>query len=865
MIFLTDLTSYINIAVKSKTSLWLQSACPNHHHTSTDGKKMSSSKSPPTNTARGEGRKIAVSHPQSQNSYNYDTISLHKSSPLSVGLGYTLPISQNDITTNTISSMHRGYSSTAATDSSGNQMRCSYPPPQIQVQGPPSLGISNQAAISRNSVISNIQKVDTNNDYLRQVIVDKTRESQQLEMKRQAIMNKIMEHAKQSQQTIQGRVSNESSRSVIDLTSDNDDNDVKESRIEDDVKLKPGVLKSDDDDLKLKYKESDVNETTIGLHSHSGKTNMRYYHGGVKLPPIEKCISNKDPTEIDNFGFVEISNMIPKCLLDKIYNEAKKKVSTLTRRKSTHVPKKKKKIPTEFKIGQRVEAKYQGTYDEWYQGTIVGGGNGYYDIDYDDGDTDRELHSSYIRALVVKDEVTNVKAETPPFAIKSRSKAKSKGQLPCPDLGAGWTMDIIPRKPPSKTVDKYWYCPNGMRFRSSISVERYLLANQNEDSSADHDVIEKKEAPVKVLPEGKWQCHKCAKVNPPTRSRCEEKGCFAWKRGVLKTLRPSSSLSSKRASAKRSAPDMEEEDEVIAEEISNALQLDVSVELSQQINAAVQRCESTSKTMLSVFGKKGLGCTESNYSGFILESAKIVVTEPGSPPQCPHADDHMTTSLFGIIHLLDGQESTCVSKYDSSKDYPTGISIECNSCKKMRQLKDCDFRRGVHLTNEQWHCGQCDKQQPQANSYDLSCFGELLNNNPVQLCGAYAGNPTCNIGDGLLALPTLIHRGPGNHISATRSRFVLFFSLRPMYKNVDSDKAELYKYNPSTQIHASCVMYNHYKMVKDLYDGSGSGIEQFDSAVTGSEVADLQSKNDNLCNENNKLKEEIRKLKERFA
>ena len=81
-----------------------------------------------------------------------------------------------------------------------------------------------------------------------------------------------------------------------------------------------------------------------------------------------------------------------------------------------------------------------------------------------------------------------------------------------------------------------------------------------------------------------------------------------------------------------------------------------------------------------------------------------------------------------------------------------------------------------------------------------------------------------------------------------------------------------YKYNPSTQIHANCVMYNHYKFVKDLYDGSGSGIEQFVSAVAGSELVELQSKNEflksknnNLLNENNKLKEEIRKLKERFA
>ena len=188
----------------------------------------------------------------------------------------------------------------------------------------------------------------------------------------------------------------------------------------------------------------------------------------------------------------------------------------------------------------------------------------------------------------------------------------------------------------------------------------------------------------------------------------------------------------------------------------------------------------------------------------------------------------------------------------------------------MRQLKDCDFRRGVHLTNEPWYCGLCDKQQPPTKGYDferriVSCFGELLNNNPTQLCDAYAGSPTGKTGDGLLALPTLIHRGPGNHIASNKSRFVLFYSLRPTYKNVDSAKAELYKYNPSVQIHASCVMYNHYKLVKELYDGSGSGIEQFVSAVAGSEVAALQNKNDNLCNENDKLKEEIRKLKERFA
>lgn len=58
------------------------------------------------------------------------------------------------------------------------------------------------------------------------------------------------------------------------------------------------------------------------------------------------------------------------------------------------------------------------------------------------------------------------------------------------------------------------------------------------------------------------------------------------------------------------------------------------------------------------------------------------------------------------------------------------------------------------------------------------------------------------MGDGYLALPTLIHRGPGNAASASEPRFMLFFTLRPVYKNTIESDALYHKYNQDLQIHA---------------------------------------------------------------
>ena len=304
------------------------------------------------------------------------------------------------------------------------------------------------------------------------------------------------------------------------------------------------------------------------------------------------------------------------------------------------------------------------------------------------------------------------------------------------------------------------------------------------------------------------------------------------------------------------------------EVISNALQIDLSAYLLQQVESAVRNCSKTATAMKTVFGKKGELGTESNYDGFVIETPKIIVSEPGSPPQIPHADDHCSSALFCIVHLQDGQESTCVAKYDKTKDYPTGLTVICEDCEREEQLSDEGYRRGVHLTSEEWHCGKCDDTQlkPQAmNIFEAKvamAFGELLDDDATSLCDAYAGGKTSNAGGGMLGLPMLIHRGPGNPSSSNRSRYVLFFTLRPTYGNTTTnDDTDHHKYNPSIQIHASCVLFNQYKRVKTTYEGSGGGLDQFVNALNTEETQELRWEKEQLELKNKRLQEEIRQLR----
>jgi len=308
---------------------------------------------------------------------------------------------------------------------------------------------------------------------------------------------------------------------------------------------------------------------------------------------------------------------------------------------------------------------------------------------------------------------------------------------------------------------------------------------------------------------------------------------------------------------------VEETPDIIA--ISNAMQATVSPELTKKIEESIRASETVVKSMSTVFGQVGREGRTSNYAGFELETPKLLITRPGSNPQIPHADDHCTSCLFGIVHLRDGQESTRMAPYSPiNRPYPTGITVQCENpiCGRHEQLPDEALRRGVHLTDEQWTCGHCGGHHiPYDFEGDLlRSFGELLTETAVYMCSAYAGPKTQNAGCGLLSLPTVVHRGPGNPATSRDCRYVLFFTLRPIYCNVkkikELDATKIHhRYNPDLQIHAPCLLYNQLNKVKQIY--RGYGMESNFRALAG---LDDGRAAENLREENRRLREKLNKI-----
>ena len=98
-----------------------------------------------------------------------------------------------------------------------------------------------------------------------------------------------------------------------------------------------------------------------------------------------------------------------------------------------------------------------------------------------------------------------------------------------------------------------------------------------------------------------------------------------------------------------------------------------------------------------------------------------------------------------------------------------------------------------------------------------------------------AGSGDCNAGDAFIALPTLVHRGPGT-IGCTSTRHVLFFVIQPEY--LDSappgEGEESHdKFDPNLQVHAAFLLYHEPKgttnarrnMVKAMYSAAGYNLE----------------------------------------
>jgi len=131
--------------------------------------------------------------------------------------------------------------------------------------------------------------------------------------------------------------------------------------------------------------------------------------------------------------------------------------------------------------------------------------------------------------------------------------------------------------------------------------------------------------------------------------------------------------------------------------ISNALQIDLSKELYNEMKVSLGENEIVEETMKFVYGQpppppsdvsgdnmdtpeeEQTKKSSSNYNGYIVETPKILVALPGSAPQLPHADDHCSSCIICLLHLSNGQEPTRVAAYDKMKDYPTGITVTCDS------------------------------------------------------------------------------------------------------------------------------------------------------------------------------------------
>mmetsp|Transcript_21677 Transcript_21677/g.35476 ORF Transcript_21677/g.35476 Transcript_21677/m.35476 type:complete len:439 (-) Transcript_21677:874-2190(-) len=331
------------------------------------------------------------------------------------------------------------------------------------------------------------------------------------------------------------------------------------------------------------------------------------------------------------------------------------------------------------------------------------------------------------------------------------------------------------------------------------------------------------------------QIEKCIKNNMVSRI---EKAGFVEMTQVL----PSQFVDSLRSEAEEKLHNLNNHRQKRAADgfikISNALQAIVSKDLADKVSLALMGSDKIHDSMKHVFGKGG---ESSSYEGYVVESLKLLATPPGSPPQLPHADDHCTSCLVGILHLKDDQLRTRIAKYNSKKDYPTGITSTCDSCQRDEQLPDEDYKRGVHLTTEKWYCGHCNKP---ARAYDFekkltSAFSELLEN--PDIADAHAGEiPNAN--DGILALPTMIHCGPGNPSSSTEHRIVLFFTVRPIYKNTKRLTAGVekqHKYNEDLQIHAPCILYHQFQKTLRIYERAGCNLRNYSSFIVGANAADL--------------------------
>eukprot|EP00908_Phaeocystis_cordata_P023146 Transcript_5573.p2 GENE.Transcript_5573~~Transcript_5573.p2 ORF type:complete len:447 (-),score=79.49 Transcript_5573:52-1392(-) len=249
-----------------------------------------------------------------------------------------------------------------------------------------------------------------------------------------------------------------------------------------------------------------------------------------------------------------------------------------------------------------------------------------------------------------------------------------------------------------------------------------------------------------------------------------------------------------------------------AEGISNAFQLEVPPALATEVEAALLASKAVGAAVLATFGTPR----------FRVSTLKVLMTELGAEPQIPHADDHCNRELFGVAHLRPSQEATQSAPYAADACYPTGVCVQCEACEGWFPLPDAAARRRDHLARA-FTCARAGRQcGPSECEWDesghligdqferdvIEAFAPLLEA-PHRLlsqmapCGAPPG-----VGDGLVALPTLVHRGPGcEEPQSGEERQVLFFSIAPVFSGERAADSDVGSYDSDAQIHAGWLLW----------------------------------------------------------
>ena len=164
-----------------------------------------------------------------------------------------------------------------------------------------------------------------------------------------------------------------------------------------------------------------------------------------------------------------------------------------------------------FEVGQRIESRYRGQGRRWYKGTIVASlGNGLYDIDYDDGDSDRGLSADAIRVRVPRRKKVPKKQKQQPriggeeddmMMIDTFNNNTQKQSAPLLNERQRIIFDLVSGREDDDSVDKENTNKAGVGLFSPIKeAKRVTFANVGPSTSMEEErVVVQEKTGVEVL------------------------------------------------------------------------------------------------------------------------------------------------------------------------------------------------------------------------------------------------------------------------------------------------------------------------------------------------------------------------------